>query len=246
MGANASNCGKCGALVSTPTADAYRKNSLIRDLTRFRELLLEVTELNTMIRPQSDFPVSDSIVFKKKSFMRYFWPFLVGGVAGGSILYMVVTLITFYSTMQQANNIVSRSDASRLSSNMMSDIYIGYFVCVLVALGIIIIGIKISKSKQAAFNKNADMMIREQTENYQKGLKNQKMIDIKNDDLREIRKYEPLVPEEYQDPDSIAKIIELIRSIILAMLFSLNVKFDLYMIVMHVQLLSKMVLQSPS
>ena len=39
-----------------------------------------------------------------------------------------------------------------------------------------------------------------------------KMIEIRTDDLREIRKYEPLVPEEYQDPDSITKIIELIKS----------------------------------
>ena len=212
MGDNASTCGKCGALVSTPTADAYRKNSLIRDLTRFRELLLEITELNTMIRPQSDFPVSDNISFKKSSFMRYFWPFLVGGIGGASLLYMIIALITFNSTLRQANYVVAQSDVNRISASFVNDIYVGYFVSAIVAVGIIIIGVKISKSKQAAFNKNADMMMREHAEKFQKGVKNQKMIDIKNEDLREIRKYEPLVPEEYQDPDSLAKIIELIRT----------------------------------
>ena len=212
MGDNASACGKCGALISTPTADAYKKNTLIRDLTKFRDLLLEVEELDTMIRPQSDFPVSNNIEFKKKSFMGFFWPFLVGGVAGGSILYMIVAVITFYSTMNKANYIVTKADANTLSASMVSDIYIGYIVCFIVALAIIIIGIKIAKNKQASFNKNADMLMREQSEKYQKGLKNEKMIEIRTDDLREIRKYEPLVPEEYQDPDSITKIIELIKS----------------------------------
>ena len=194
MGDNASMCGKCGALVSTPTADAYKKNTLIRDLTRFRELLLEIEELNTMIRPQSEFPVSDSIIFKKSSFMRYFWPFLVGGIGGASLLYIIIAMITFNSTMNQANYVVSKADMNRISANMVNDIYIGYIVCAIVAVAIIIIGVKIAKSKQASFNKNADM------------------IDIKNDDIREIRKYEPLVPEEYQDPDSLAKIINLIQN----------------------------------
>ena len=209
---NASSCGKCGALISTPTSDAYRKNTLIRDLTKFRDLLLEVEELNTMIRPQSDFPLNNNIEFKKKSFMRYFWPFLVGAVGGGSILYMIVALITFYSTMKQANYIVSRADANNLSASMVSDIYIGYIACFIAALGIILIGVKIAKSKQAAANKEVDMLMREQSEKYQKGLKNQKMIEIQTDDLREIRKLEPLVPEEYQDPDSLTKIIDLIKN----------------------------------
>ena len=212
MGDNASSCGKCGALISTPTSDAFRKNTLIRDLTRFRDLLLEVEELNTMIRPQSDFPLTNNNEFKKKSFMRYFWPFLVGGIAGGSILYMIVAMITFYSTMKQANYIVSRADANNLSASMVSDIYIGYIACFIAALGIILIGVKIAKSKQAAANKEVDMLMREQSEKYQKGLKNQKMIEIQTDDLREIRKLEPLVPEEYQDPDSLTKIIDLIKN----------------------------------
>ena len=212
MGDNASMCGKCGALVSTPTADAYRKNSLIKQLTRFRELLLEIEELNTMIRPQSDFPVSDSITFKKSSFMRYFWPFLVGGIGGASLLYIIIAMITFNSTMGQANYVVSKADMNRISANMVNDIYVGYIVCAIVAVAIIIIGVKIAKSKQASFNKNADMMMREQAEKFQKGVKNQRMIDVKNEDLREIRKYEPLVPEEHQNPDSLAKIINLIQN----------------------------------
>ena len=212
MGDNASACGKCGALISTPTADAYKKNTLIRDLTKFRDLLLEVEELDTMIRPQSDFPVTNNNEFKKKSFMRYFWPFLVGGIGGGSILYMIVAIIAFYSTMNKANYIVTKADANSLSASMVSDIYVGYIVCLIVALGIIIIGIKIAKSKQASANKEVDMLMREQAEKYQKGLKNEKMIEIRTDDLREIRKYEPLVPEEHQNPDSLAKIINLIQN----------------------------------
>ena len=95
---------------------------------------------------------------------------------------------------------------------MVNDIYIGYIVCAIVAVAIIIIGVKIAKSKQASFNKNADMMMREQSEKFQKGVKNQRMIDVKNEDLRELRKYEPLVPEEHQNPDSLAKIINLIQN----------------------------------
>ena len=212
MGDNALSCGKCGAAVDTTEAAETRKSLLIKDLEKYKVLLDEVTELNSMIRPVTEFPVSGKVDFKKKTLMRFFWPYLVGGVGAGSIVYIIAAFIVFYSAVSRSNYAMTKSQANSLSYSMVSDVYIGYFTALIVAVAIILIGLKIAKKKQAAFNKDADMMTREHAENYQKGLKNQKMIDIRDENIRELRRYESLVPEKYQTSEGLAQIIDLIKT----------------------------------
>ena len=52
----------------------------------------------------------------------------------------------------------------------------------------------------------------QKTEKYREGLKNQKMIDMYQEDINEMYKYEQLVPKEYRTIPQITKIIELIEN----------------------------------
>ena len=72
-------CLKCGTVVGQEN-EAENKKELINKLTDYQRLLSENEELETMIKPQKNFPVTDVAPFKKRSFIKYFWPFLVGGV----------------------------------------------------------------------------------------------------------------------------------------------------------------------
>lgn len=184
---------------------------LIRKLERYRELLAETIELQSRIKPQSEFPVSMHSDFKKRSLMKYFWPFLVGGIGGGSLVYGISALIAFNSVLNTAKYSLNRSQVNTVTSQMVGDIYIGYFAAIIVALAIIFIGLKIAKSKQAAFNKNCDLMNREVAERYQAGQLNQRMQILLDDDLREMRLYETMVPEDFRTPEGLAEIIALIK-----------------------------------
>lgn len=184
---------------------------LIRKLERYRELLAETIELRSRIKPQSNFPVSQPSEFKKRSLMKYFWPFLVGGIGGGSLVYGISALITFNSVMNTAKYSLDRAKVESATSQMVSDIYIGYFVAIIVALAIIFIGLKIAKSKQAAFNKNCEYMNAEMAERYQQGVLNQRMQILLDDDLREMRLYETMIPEDFRTPEKISEILSLIK-----------------------------------
>ena len=54
-------------------------------------------------------------------------------------------------------------------------------------------------------------MNREATERYNQGIKNQKMIDLYQENLNEIYKYEPLVPEEHRTADHLGQIIDILK-----------------------------------
>ena len=212
MSDNALECGKCGTPVDSEKAGSLRKEDLIRQLEKYKVLLTEVRELNSMIKPAENFPVSpNSTTFKKRSFMKFFWPFLVGGVATGT----VVTYVSTMSSMARIQNMVPHSmtqdQASMEAAKMVSEMYGGYFLAIIIAVAIIICGIIISKKKQAAFNQNADYMAERQKERYEQGLQNEKMIKVLKEDLFELRRYEGLVPEDYQTPELVGQIIDLIR-----------------------------------
>ena len=81
----------------------------------------------------------------------------------------------------------------------------------LVAVAVIVIGIIISKRKQAEFNKNAEFMNMQVSERYKMGLKNQKMIDIYQDNINKMRKYERFVPEKYRTSAKVNEIINIIK-----------------------------------
>ena len=203
-------CRKCGAAmadddlvcVKCGTKVANGKDDLIDKLVKYRQLLSENEELETMIRPQSEFPTTET-VFKQRSFMRYFWPFLVGGVVGGYLVYMlssVVIVATSSSAYSQAT-----------ASSVLGDAFVGLILALFVAAAIIFIGVKISKNKQEAHNSNAEYMMRESSERYQKGLMNQKMVNIYQENINNMRQYERIVPEPYRSSAKVGSILNLLQ-----------------------------------
>ena len=188
------------------------KHILIMNLTKFRDLLSENEELQRMIKPQSEFPRQDEQVYKKRTLMKFFWPFLVGGIGAGILVY-IISMIIMLSTVMNAGTQPSMTQAQidTYTSHAVTDIYGGYFVAIIVALAIIFLGLWLSRKKRDAFNSNADMMNRIASERYQQGLKNERMIDIYQDNLANMRRFETLVPEEYQTSEKLSLIIEALK-----------------------------------
>ena len=207
------SCPRCGNFKGNDADNAATgKITLIRHLEKFRDLLSETEELRGMIKPQSDFPMSNEQIYKKRSFMKFFWPFLVGGIAAGTVIYIISTVISIFSLASSAQYSYTTTDVSYLQSRMMGDVYAGYFAGVIIAVIIIIVGTKIAKRKRDDFNRNADLMNQIATEKYQQGVRNQKMIDIYQDNLHNMRMYENLVPEEFQTAEKVDMIIELLKA----------------------------------
>ena len=177
-------------------------SALIKKLERYKDLLGECDELKTMIKPQNNFPTSLETNFQKRSFIKYFWPFLAGGVAAASVVYFVVVLIIVLSTPTAVRNAQGYN---------MGDAYAGYVVALIVAAIIIFIGYKIAKKKQAEFNNTAEEMNREMAERYNKGLENQRMINLFQENQIEMKKYEQLVPKEYRSYDMVGSIVEILK-----------------------------------
>ena len=188
------------------------KHILIMNLTKFRDLLGENEELKGMIKPQSEFPMSDEQIYKKRSLFKFFWPFLLGGIGAGIIIYIISMVIMFSSAMDIATQpSVSDQQVKTFANHAMTNIYGGYIVAIAVALAIIFMGLWLSRKKRDAFNSNADMMNRIASERYQKGLQNERMIDIYQDNLANMRRYEDLVPAEYQTSQKVSLIIEALK-----------------------------------
>lgn len=189
-------CVKCGTKV------ANGKDDLIDKLVKYKQLLGENEELETMIRPQSEFPTSEP-VFKKRSFMKYFWPFLIAAVVGGYLIYMLSSVIIVATT--------TSAYSQATASSVLGDAFVGLILALIVAAAIAFIGVKISKSKQEAHNSNAEYMMRETSERYQKGLMNQKMLNIYQENINEMRQYERIVPEPYRSSAKVGSIINLLN-----------------------------------
>ena len=189
-------CVKCGTKV------ANGKDDLIDKLVKYKQLLGENEELETMIRPQSEFPTSEP-VFKQRSFMKYFWPFLIAAVVGGYLIYMLSSVIIVATT--------TSAYSQATASSVLGDAFVGLILALIVAAAIAFIGVKISKSKQEAHNSNAEYMMRETSERYQKGLMNQKMLNIYQENINEMRQYERIVPEPYRSSAKVGSIINLLN-----------------------------------
>ena len=188
------------------------KHVLIMNLTKFRDLLGENEELKTMIRPQSEFPSSDDQIYKKRSLMKFFWPFLVGGIGAGSVIYFISIMISLSTVATAATQpSLTAQQAQTYTSHVTTGVYGGYIVAVAVALAIIFLGLWLSRKKRDDFNSNADLMNRMASERYQKGLKNERMIDIYQDNLANMKRYEDLVPAEYQTSAKLTQIIECLK-----------------------------------
>ena len=93
----------------------------------------------------------------------------------------------------------------------MGDVFGGYIVAIIVALAIIIIGIKISKNKQAAFNSNAEYMMRQADKRRQEAQDNQKILNVYQENVTEMHLYEHLVPEQYRTSAKVGTIIDLLK-----------------------------------
>lgn len=193
------------------TAEKLSKNSLIRDLKEYKELLGETADLKSMIKPQSEFPKTDEQMYKKRSFIKYFWPFVVAAPAAGYLIYIVSYLIMMSSVKAKAEMNLDEQAARAAVTSIMGDLMGGIAVAVIVAAAIIIFGIVTCRRKQTEFNSNADYMNGMISERYQKGLENQRMIDLYQEDLTKMHKYELIVPKEYQNFSSVGRMIELLE-----------------------------------
>lgn len=190
-------CVKCGTKVKTA------KDDLIDKLVRYKQLLSECEELKTMMKPQNSYVSDEPTVYKTRSFMRYFWPFLVGAVVGGYLIYMLSSVI-IVST-------VSSAYSQATASSVLGDAFIGLILALIVALAIAFIGVKISKSKQAAFNSNAEYMMRQADERRQAAQDNQKILNVYQENVTEMHLYEHLVPEQYRTSAKVGTIIDLLK-----------------------------------
>lgn len=199
-------CKKCGNPVTDSDKLEAARTSAVKKLEKYKVLLAETEELKTLIQPQSSFPMSDEKKYKSRSFIKYFWPYMVIGPIAGYVLYFGALVISVFS-IEMCAPVESSSSALMIMMSPIISIIIG----VLLAAIIIFIGIRNAHKKQKEFNSNADSMNREVSERYQQGIKNQKMIDIYQDNLMKMHPYQSLVPEKYQSADYVGKIIDLIK-----------------------------------
>lgn len=196
-------CSKCGTQIFSGEAK-LDKSGLIGKLERYKQLLGECEELTTMIKPQSDFPSLEETSFKKRTFIKYFWPFIIAAAVGFYLVYMLSTFITMSSMYSSYSSQVS-------ASTLLGDSFAGLIVALIVAAAIIFFGVKISKRKQEDFNSNADYMNRQSMDKYRQGVQNQKMIDIFQENIAEMHKYESLVPEKYRTSSLVGEIISILN-----------------------------------
>ena len=177
---------------------------LISKLEMYKSLLSDNQELETMIKPQSSFPTSTGTTYKKRSFMRYFWPYLIGAIGGGYVVYLITCIM-----------VVSSSPSSRTTDemvmSMLGDFFGGIIAAIVVAVAIIIFGVKVSKRKQRDFNSNADFMNMAENEKYKQGIQNQRMIDVYQENITRMHQYENLLPEEHRNIESINAIIAILN-----------------------------------
>ena len=136
------------------------KHVLIMNLTKFRDLLSENEELQRMIKPQSEFPRTEEQVYKKRTLMKFFWPFLVGGIGAGIIIYfisMVIMFSTVYSAGTQST--LTQAQVDTYASHAVADVYGGYVVAIAVALAIIFLGLWLSRKKRDEFKSKTNNLL---------------------------------------------------------------------------------------
>lgn len=202
-------CLICKTVVSEDDL-SVKKAGLIASLSKYQVLLSECEELEPQIKPMSSFPMSEPPAMKKRTLIKYFWPYLVIAGACFYVIYEVSALISLSSAKNMVRSQIKPNSAA-LSNQLASDIIVSVVVALIVALAIILIGLKISKRKQEDFNRNAAIMFTELQERYNKGLMNQKMINIYEENELKMRQYESLVPEEYRTSASVGQIITLLQ-----------------------------------
>ena len=199
-------CLRCGEPVTESDKQSAARSNILKKLGKYKQLLTENEELESLIKPQSSFPNSAEKNYKSRSFIKYFWPFMIAAPIIGYIIYVGGTLL---AAMSIAMDATVETTSQAMGIFMIPIVLI--VLAIIVAGVIIFVGIRISRRKQNEFNSNAERMNRESAEKYQQGLRNQELVNMYQDNINKMHPYITLVPEKYRSADSVGKIMELIQ-----------------------------------
>ena len=183
-------CYHCGAKINDPE-EVPSKDELLKELDAYRLILDEYEYLKAVVKPESNYSSFQPTRTEKRSFIRYFWPFLV------------ISFIAFCIINAGARSICDTSCCQRYLA-------IGFFVAIAIALVILLYGYGFAKRKQAEVNRDASIMNALTMDLYTIGQANQEKVNRLRELSSEKSKYDHLVPEGYRDFDHVAKIQELI------------------------------------
>lgn len=183
-------CYQCGAKISDPD-EVSDKEELVEKLDKYRLILDEYEYLKAIVKPSENYASFREQKQGKRSFIRFFWPFLV------------ISFLTFWIIKAGSNTICAAGSCTRYS-------FIGLLVAIAISLVIVLYGYGFAKNKQAEVNRDADIMNALTMDLYTIGQANQEKLNRLNELTREKSKYDHLVPEGWRDFDHVAKIQELI------------------------------------
>lgn len=193
IGDGAEFCPKCGP-GSNGAGSSDERSVLIKKIDEYRLLLDEYEFLSKNVEPQSKFQdESEDPSLKKRSFFKFFWPFLV---ISAIILYATGALLSVYVNFAHGRDVLT--------------VLVAPFLGMGFAAVLIVFGIKYSKRKQKEMNSRAETLTSIQNEKHLLALANQKKIDRLAELEPKKAQLDTLVPEGYRDFDHVAKIEELI------------------------------------
>ncbi len=179
---------------------------LIARLKEYRDLLAETEELGAFIKSPGDTHTTPPAPLKKKTFMRFFWPWMVAAIIAFYVVYMATAFIAMQSTIRTAGT-------ARLAfSQMMGDTMAGMICAAIVVIIIILFGIRVAKRKRNYSNRETEYLNKIADEKYNRGMANQKAIKILEEDIIKAHEFEPLVPAGYRTSEKVGIIIDLISS----------------------------------
>ena len=125
---------------------------LIARLKEYRDLLAETEELGAFIKSPGDTHTTPPAPLKKKTFMRFFWPWMVAAIIAFYVFYMATAFIAMQSTIRTAGT-------ARLAfSQMMGDTMAGMICAAIVTIVIILFGIRVAKRKRNDSNRETEYL----------------------------------------------------------------------------------------
>ena len=187
-------CYHCGAKIESSdeaTDITTDKEKLIKDLDDYRLILDEYEYLKANVKPEGSYSSFQESTSRKKSFIRYFWPFTV------------ISFIAFCVIYAGSRSICDAHSCQRYT-------FIGLIAAIAVSLVIILYGYGFAKKKQSEVNRDIAIMNALTMDMHIIGQANQEKLNRLKELSSEKSKYDQLVPAGYRDFDHVAKIEELI------------------------------------